>query len=107
VPVNVSLPTISGTLTSGKEVMRVPGSWIGPKPLTHTFQWEICTGASASDNCKAIKGDTNEHGYVLIKTDVGKYITVMATATDSTGGKGYATAVPAGPVTKSDVRSAH
>jgi hypothetical protein len=104
VPTNVKLPTISGTLTSGVEVVRIPGSWVGPKPFTFKFQWETCKGPSSADKCKAVKGATNPHGYTLTDADVGRYITVMVTATDSTGGKGYATAVPVGPVTKRDLK---
>jgi hypothetical protein len=103
VPTNMSPPTISGTLTSGQEAVRAPGSWIGPKPFTFKFQWERCAGPSVSDHCRSISGATNANYYVLTNADVGKYITVMVTATDSTGGKGYATAVPVGPVTKRDV----
>jgi hypothetical protein len=104
-PVNVALPTISGSLSTGEVLMRVHGHWVSPSALTFKVQWERCDGPSSADDCVAIRGATNANHYVLQTADVGKYITVKVTATDQGGQHASATANPVGPVTSRDVKS--
>jgi hypothetical protein len=103
-PVNVALPTISGSLSTGEVLMRVHGHWVSPSALTFKVQWERCDGPSSADDCVAIRGATNANHYVLQTADVGKYITVKVTATDQGGQHASATANPVGPVTSRDVK---
>src|SRR5208282_1673863 len=59
VPVNVTLPTISGTpVQQGTELKEEHGKWSGAEPFTYTYQWLRCT--SSGTGCTAISGATKQ-----------------------------------------------
>ncbi len=66
----------------GNELSATTGSWSGSPTPTFTYQWERCDVASV--NCVAIPGATSST-YVLTTSDVGDYVNVAVTATNSAG----------------------
>jgi GH25 family lysozyme M1 (1,4-beta-N-acetylmuramidase) len=81
-PLLSSPPTIVGPPEAGELLAAVPGTWVGGKPLTFTYQWRQCDAAGA--NCTAITGATAE-SYLPASTDVGHSLKVVVTATSATG----------------------
>ena len=70
-------PTVLGTAQTGKRLTAVPGSWIGGKPLTFTYQWQRCDAAGQS--CTPIAGALAPT-YAPAADDVGHALTVLVTA---------------------------
>jgi len=100
-PVELSLPAISGNAVQGATLTAIQGSWSN-SPSGYHHQWEDCN--SSGTGCTPITGATGTT-YVLAPTDVGSRIVVVETATNA-GGNGLgassaATAVvlPLPPVT--------
>jgi hypothetical protein len=94
-------PAITGAAVDGHILTAQPGSWsdtAGPVSPVFTYQWQLCTDASG-DGCTNIQTATSRF-YKLTSATVGKYVTVIVTATDQRGFSGHATATPAGPVAK-------
>ena len=81
VPVNTTLPTITGTAQQGQTLTASTGIW-NYTPTGYTYQWQDCN--SAGEACAAITGATAAT-YTLAETDVGKTIRVVVTATNSFG----------------------
>ncbi len=78
---------VAKTLTAGK------GTWTGSATIAYTYKWYRCTVASAttakavptaSAKCAAISGATKST-YKLASADVGKYVRVLVTATNTAG----------------------
>lgn len=90
-PVNLSLPTISGTAEVGKKLTADPGEW-DTAGLQFSYQWQ--------SNGVDIKGATKST-YKVTKKDAGATITVVVTATKGDVPPGTATSegvvVKAGP----------
>ncbi len=55
-PVNVSLPTISGTAEEGDVLVASRGEWAGTPPIVYTYQWQRC--AASGEECISIAGAT-------------------------------------------------
>ncbi len=81
VPLNTSLPTISGAPKEGKTLVASTGSWSG-SPTSYAYQWRRCDSSGAS--CADIAGATAS-SYLLGSADVGKTLRVVVTATNSAG----------------------
>jgi hypothetical protein len=87
-PASTVAPTISGTATVGSTLTANTGSWSGFPAPTFTYQWFGCTAAvttaasSLPTGCVLIASATNGT-YSLLPGDVGKFITVKITATNS------------------------
>lgn len=79
-PTNYTRPAISGTAEEGWILTEIPGTWSGPRD---SVEWERCTDP-AGQFCAPIPG---AHGprYVLGAGDVGNYIVVVETASNSAG----------------------
>lgn len=81
VPINVTLPVISGTATIGQTLTSTTGTWTSDTGVTgYLYQWY--RGATL------ITGATN-NTYVLVLADVGFDITCQVAATDTDGTSAY------------------
>src|SRR5512133_125070 len=67
-PVNVALPSLSGSAVEGQTLSASPGSWGGGPPATYSFQWQRCD--SSGGGCGAISG-ANDTSYLLGAGQVG------------------------------------
>jgi hypothetical protein len=85
--VSTSTPRVGVTLRATK------GTWTGTSPMTYKYTWYRCSvvGKTAlkakptsSAKCSTISGRTAS-SYKLTRTDKGKFIRVMVTATNSKG----------------------
>jgi large repetitive protein len=92
-PVDTVAPGISGTAQQGDTLSVSEGSWSN-NPAKYTYAWEDC--ASPETSCSAISGASSS-GYTLQAADVGKYLSVIVTASN-TGGAGAVTTASVGPV---------
>jgi len=86
-PVNTSLPSITGTKTQGQQLTAVDGSWTN-SPTSYAYQWEDCDNAGA--NCTSITGAIGST-YVLQGSDAGHTIRVVVTAHNDSGSGSPAT----------------
>ncbi len=93
-PVNSRPPAIAGTPANGQNLSASPGAWTPASPPV-TYQWQ--EAASASGTFTSIPGETTST-YTPIATDLGKYLQVVVSATDSYGTTS-ATSAAVGPVT--------
>jgi hypothetical protein len=94
VPVNQTLPTISGTAQLGQTLIEGHGSW-SPAPTSYGYQWLRCD--SSGHSCATILSATGQ-SYMLTSADVNNTIEVEETA--STGGSaGTADSAPTATVT--------
>ncbi len=84
-PTPSTAPEITGTGQQGQMLTLTPGTWTSTGTgLTQSEQWYDCTGTSASSCTVAITGQTGD-SYTLQPADLGEYVAVVETATDSTG----------------------
>jgi hypothetical protein len=90
-PVDISLPTISGSATVGQTLTAAPGSWSG-SPTTYAYQWQRCTGQGAG--CMDIAGAVSQ-SYPVSSADVGSTLRVVVTATNASGSASAASAITA------------
>ena len=81
-PSNTAVPTITGTAAVGSTLTANAGTWSGTGTITYKYQWEIC--GSTGTACHNITNATNQT-YVPQSGDQGNTVTVVVTATDSTG----------------------
>jgi hypothetical protein len=100
-PVNTSPPTITGSAVVGQTLSANSGSWtlMQNSANQYTYQWQRCPTV---DTRTPISGATGTTYTVTASTDpastdVGKFITVAVTATNS-GGAATMTATPVGQV---------
>ena len=83
-------PYVSGTATSGQTLTLAANTWSGTPTPTLSYQWMSCTQALGSistskpASCSDISGATST-SYTLTATDVGKYILIQITASNSAG----------------------
>lgn len=99
-PTNTAPPTLAGTPEVGQTVDETGGSWSNiTLPASDTIQWERCPSSTAT-SCPAIPNTptTSPSSYTLTPADVGSFIVVAETATDS-GGSTTARSAPFGIVT--------
>lgn len=75
-PVNVVLPSITGTPVEGETLTAVDGTWTGSAPITYTYQW--------LRNGSPISGET-AGTYVVQVGDAGDDISVEVTGTNAYG----------------------
>lgn len=90
-PVDVTPPTVSGTVDVGQTLTLTPGSWSN-SDVTLADQWQRCDGTGA--NCADIPGATTAT-YVVVDTDAGSTFRVVETATDRFGAPTATSAVTA------------
>jgi len=81
VPVNVSLPSISGPAVQGQSLEEVHGKWTN-EPTEYSYQWERCS--EADSGCVAIPEATSGY-YQPTSEDVGHRLVVAETAHNAGG----------------------
>jgi hypothetical protein len=81
VPVDVSVPTITGTAQQGQTLTEHHGEWTN-EPTGYAYLWQQCD--ATGNNCKAITGAASTT-YVARAEDVGHTIRVQETASNSFG----------------------
>lgn len=87
-PVNLAIPTITGTTTIGSTLTSSTGTWSGTSPITYAYQWK-----RAGSNISGATSST----YTLVSADLNQNITVTVTATN-VNGSASATSVAVIPV---------
>ncbi len=106
-PVNTALGVISGTATDGQTLSTTDGSWTGTTPMTFSYQWQRCDDNVLGINCVGIGADSNT--YTLTADEIGKYVKVGITATNSAGSTlswaEFTSAVAAVPPSSADAPS--
>jgi hypothetical protein len=81
VPANTVVPTSSGSAVEGRTVTGSKGTWTGTATIAYTYQWYRCSNQST---CSAIAGATHTT-YLVASADVGKYLELRVTATNTAG----------------------
>ena len=81
VPLNVILPSISGTASVGSTLTASNGVWNGP-PTSFAYAWSRCD--TGGNNCSTISGATGQ-SYVLQPGDAGSTLRVTVTGTNAAG----------------------
>jgi hypothetical protein len=81
-PVNIVLPSISGTPQDGQTLTASAGTWTGLTPITLTYQWTLCEPSGAS--CASIASATKTT-YKATPEDVGRTLRIAVTASNSAG----------------------
>ena len=83
-------PFVSGTASSGQTLTLTANTWSGTPTPTISYQWMRCTQALGSisstkpASCSEIGGATST-SYTPTATDVGKYVLIQITASNSAG----------------------
>jgi hypothetical protein len=80
-PVDISVPTVTGTAQQGQTLTATAGRWTAPD-ATFTYQWQDCDAAGA--NCVDVAGATSQT-YAVTAGDVGKTVHVVVKATNRFG----------------------
>jgi hypothetical protein len=67
-PAMVTRPTVTGNTLVGRILTADKGTWVGPGPITYSYQWRRC--ATGVSGCDAIAGATHTT-YIVRSADVG------------------------------------
>jgi len=81
-PVNTSIPLVTGSGLTGSTMTAQPGTWTGRQPIRFSYQWLRCNNAGGE--CAAIAGATGRT-YRLTSADVGRKVRVNVTARNAIG----------------------
>jgi hypothetical protein len=81
-PINLSVPTITGVAQDGQTLRASVGEWEGTPPLTYAYQWQSCDPDSLE--CHDIEGATSS-GYTLGTADLETRLRVVVTASNVAG----------------------
>lgn len=90
-PVAISDPSIAGTASSGATLTAQPGTWTGYPTPAFSFQWIRCDNeisgplSTATANCVTIAAASASNTYTPGAADLGKFLSVTVTATNSAG----------------------
>jgi hypothetical protein len=88
IPVNLTLPTISGTPQVGRTLIATLGTW-SHKPTSFWYQWA---------NSKGFIAGATQLSYVPVAADVGLALQFFVIAINSAGQSAYAKSAPTGAV---------
>ena len=80
--VNVSVPTISGTIAINQTITTSNGDWTGSPAPTFSYQWFLCENDEELGACTAINGAT-ARTLKLTTPNIGKNVRIRITATNS------------------------
>src|ERR671937_572969 len=94
-PTSVATPAVSGSPVVGETLTGTSGAWVGPGPITYSYQWRRCH--AAGESCTDIFGAVGP-SYVVTPADAGATLRLVVTARNAYG-SASATSAPAGPVT--------
>lgn len=106
-PTNKTAASVSGTAKVGKTITASKGTWTGTPTPSYTYKWYRCTVSStksataaptSSMKCSLISS-AKSSTYKATSSDVGKYLRVLVTATNSKGTK-YSLSKTTGKVAK-------
>ena len=92
-PVTTGAPTINGTTQVKEELTASRGTWAS-SPTSYAYQWK--RASSASGAYSNIDGETSS-SYIVTPDDVGKFLKVAVTATNSIGSSIAALSAAKGP----------
>lgn len=84
VPLNMSLPTISGGVMEGEMLTVTPGSWTSPAPISFGYQWTRCSAEGDFASCVPIVV-TSRPTYRLTAADVGHRLFAQVKALNKFG----------------------
>lgn len=82
-PVDKTSPTISGTVSPGKQLAVASGTWTGAPTPTYAYQWSRCSTTSLT-SCAPIPGATS-NTYIVQSADVGKRLDVAVSGINRAG----------------------
>jgi DNA-binding beta-propeller fold protein YncE len=99
-PVNTTVPTLSGSAVVGVKMGVSNGTWSN-SPVAYSYQWKDCN--SSGGECKPILGATNAN-YTLQSSDVGHKVAAQVQATNG-GGTVAAVSVASGVVTSTGTKT--
>jgi hypothetical protein len=88
IPVNTTVPSVTGTVEVGHILVVNQGTWTN-SPTSYTYQWQ-----SAGTNV----GGATEITYTPVSGDIGNLITVQETASNSAGAGAAGASATVGPV---------
>ena len=84
VPANTAVPVVSGTLRGANTLTATSGTWPQVPTSTYAYQWQV--SADGSTGWTSATGDGNATAsYKVAAVDVGKYVRVAVTATNTYG----------------------
>jgi hypothetical protein len=83
-PLNKVIPTVSGTLEVGKELLAHPETWTGTAPIRYIYQWQLCGALGLVGECRDISGATEEK-FLLGLLDAALTLRVGVTAHNERG----------------------
>ena len=88
-PIVSKAATFSGTAKNGKTLTAKAGTWVGTSKIVYKYQWMRCTTAYKAATTKGAKcvgiSKATKTTYKLTSSDVGKYVRVVVTGTNSYG----------------------
>jgi hypothetical protein len=82
VPVNTTLPNLSGSATSGQSITVNDGSWVSYPDPSYTYQWQRCD--AAVKRCSNVSGAQSAN-YLVSDLDAGNRLRARVTATNTRG----------------------
>jgi hypothetical protein len=85
IPVNLTLPVITGVTTEGETLTASAGTWESQTEPTFTYSWF---------RDEVVIPDADSHEYELVEADVGETLTVRVIATNTTGSSESAESLP-------------
>jgi outer membrane protein assembly factor BamB len=94
-PVNLTLPTITGTAQENETLTASHGTWTGD-PSGYSYQWRRCDSGPPL-SCADITG-ANDASYTAVAADVGHELEVRVVATNAGGDSDPADSAPTSPV---------
>ena len=83
-PVNTAVPTVAGTATTNGVLTGANGTWTGPATITYALQWQVSPDGSTGWADATGTGNATAT-YLPAATDLGKYLRLKVTATNSGG----------------------
>ena len=81
-PTNTAAPSVAGIAAVGKQLVALPGSWVGSGTLHYASQWYRCDAGGG--HCSSVHG-ASASTYTLVAADTGKTVGLTVRVTDSTG----------------------
>lgn len=90
IPAASAAPAVSGTTRFGSTLSATTGTWIATPAAEYSYRWIRCTstGRAASaipGGCVTIDVDATNATYVPVEDDIGKYLRIRVTASNSAG----------------------
>jgi hypothetical protein len=81
-PASTTVPVLTGTADFGGTITTSVGTWSGT-PTSYAYQWQDCNSSGSS--CSNVTAGGTAYAYTVGATDIGDYLRVNVTATNSSG----------------------